>query len=327
MAVTEITEITEEQILTEVGYRNKFSVSLILTIAGAVLATVLLSLSTVFGSLAFVFLCFVMLAFYFIGILPLVNACRIKNHVQGGKLRICKDTVVRKKKVGQRNLVFFYEYSGRAEKGMRVSNSVYSSTKKGEDFWLIYIENQPTPIALYPSEKYVFSERLSRQVKNDGTLITPERMLRDAKLKREYIAHSFSMLIGIGITLWPLIQIGELNENVIFSMIFLFVSFGLLFGVFFGIKPLLRAVSISKKIKGGRYSIKEDCLTDKQYRDKNDHRSCLLMFRDYTAKTGKGIFKSDSMYEKVRKGEQFYLVYIDKVQEPILIYPMKLFDV
>ena len=155
--------------------------------------------------------------------------------------------------------------------------------------------------------------------------ITKELIIKDAKIALACVAHAFSTFLGGGVIFVPIIQLGEINRNTILSMIFLLIIFGSLFGGYFGLIPLLRYVSILRNINQGNITVERDVLMDKEHINvsPDEDLKCILKFEKYSTRTGKGVVRTRKKYGKVKEGDEFYLVYVGKDPEPVLLYSVK----
>lgn len=312
--------ITEEKILEDMGYEKKKKLRLTISVIGMALVLWWVFWMILLGSLAFAFAFFHLIASCIWGIVPLKKLNRARKNVLDGTVMINQDVVVKKKKAGQRNLILFKECTARTEKGVRVSALDYEAAKKGDKFWLIYVEGQTEPIACYPAADYTLSESLMGKEGCVRERITHKRIVKDSGVRIVLTCHTVMMLVGIAAVVSPVIIIGEWNHDAFLSTLFMSFTFGILFGIAFGFVPLMKGIKLYVKIKNGRYTVEKDRVKDKQLRELNDNRECLLMFENYTAKTGRGVFQSYRVYEKVKRGEEFYLIYVDGQKEPVAIY-------
>lgn len=153
--------------------------------------------------------------------------------------------------------------------------------------------------------------------------ITTSLILEEIRSTRTIVARALTTLLGIGLTLMPIPFTLGSPKDMLYSILFMGLIFGLLFGVIFGLKPLISSIQTAHQVKSGKMTIIKDAVIDKQYRDYNERRRCLLFFQEYSGRTDKGIFRDDKEYKKVMLGDEYYLVFAGKAKEPICIFSAK----
>lgn len=98
---------------------------------------------------------------------------------------------------------------------------------------------------------------------------------------------------------------------------------------FIGLKNIISITNTTKNIKNNNYIIRKDVVTKKQMlnhgasQDTSDSY-CQLDFENHSKLTGKAVTVKRSVYEETKKGDSFYLVYVnDKL---IGFYPITKYE-
>lgn len=96
-----------------------------------------------------------------------------------------------------------------------------------------------------------------------------------------------------------------------------------------GTKNISRVNSRMKAIKNNEYVILEDVVIKKQMLHKGESGDasdsyCQLDFQNYSKKTGKAVVVKRAVYNETKKGDIFYLVYVDN--ELFGFYPNNKFE-
>lgn len=317
-------EITTTLLLSELGYQKKFFSRMLITILGGLFFILLIAVYIATGMSFWFLMGLTLMLTFFVGVRPLKKLVSTKNCIETGNVRVIQDTVTSKKQVSGRYLISFKEYTKRTETPLRSSKAVYDGAKKGMEFYLIYAGEEATPISVYPVEKYVLDSTIAKGVSESSLeRITPQLILTELRSTRTIVARALTTLLGVGLTLLPIPYTMGRPRDMFLSILVMGLIFGTLFGILFGLKPLISSCLAAYRVKTGKISIVKDTVTDKQYRDFNDRRRCLLMFQDYSGRTQKGIFRDDKEYKKVAVGDEFYLVYARKDAEPLCIFSAK----
>lgn len=155
--------------------------------------------------------------------------------------------------------------------------------------------------------------------------ITKERIIKDLRISFSCTLNLISMLLGIGLVCLPVLQSEKIDENTVMSALVMFVSFGLLFGIYFGLRLLLKNLKRLKCIRQGDVTIERDTLIDKEHVNSrtDEELQCLLTFEKYSGRSGHGVLQPRKIYKQVRKGDEFYLVYVGREEVPLRLYPVK----
>ncbi len=314
-------EITTTLLLSEWGYQKKYCSRMLITFLGGLFLLLLIVVYITTGMAFWFLLGLVVMITFLLGIRPLRKLVHTKKCIESGNVRVIQDTVTAKKQLSGRCLLSFKEYTKRTETSYRASKTVYDTAKKGMDFYLIYAGDEATPIGVYPVENYVLDNTIAKGA-GESSLerITPRLILTELRSARTIVARALTTLLGVGLTLLPIPYTLGRPRDMFLSILVMGLIFGTLFGILFGLKPLLSSCLAAYRVKSGKISIVKDVVIDKQYRDLNDRRRCLLMFREYSERTQKGIFRDDKEYKKVAVGDEFYLVYAKKNAEPLCIF-------
>lgn len=151
--------------------------------------------------------------------------------------------------------------------------------------------------------------------------LTKELLQKEYRSSLKIVLFSVFVVAGLACFLSPIIycdNIKSLMANMAFMLIIAVPFCGI------GLKNIVGIVKKNNNIKNGRYLIVEDVVTQKQMlhngTSKNTSDSyCQLNFEKYTKKTGKAVVVKRSVYDESKKGDIFYLVY---VQDKLLgFYP------
>lgn len=317
-------EITTTLLLAELGYQKKYITRMLFTILGGLFSLLLIVVHIMTGMSLWVLLGLTWIIAFFVGVRPLKKLVSTKKCIEAGDIRVIQDTVASKKHMSGRYLISFKEYTKRTEIPLQCPKEMYDSVKKGANFYLIYAGDEVTPIGIYPVESYVLNKAIVKQAgKASLEQITPRLILAELRSARTIIVRSLTTLLGVYLTLLPIPYTMGRPRDMFLSVLVMGLVFGTLFGILFGLKPLISSCRAAYCVKTGKISIVKDTVSDKQYRDFNDRRRCLLMFQDYSERTQKGIFRDDREYRKVTVGDEFYLVYAKKAAEPLCIFSAK----
>lgn len=320
-------ELTGEQILHDMGRgRNLKALSVVLILL--ILPIAIISIPDAIG---YTF------AICILALRPIAQKLKQLKCIEKGNYRVVKDWVVNKKQVGNRYLLFFKEYSSRTEtEGYRVSKDIYDTVEKKDEFYLIYANDDTCPVTIYSAKDWIVEENSVETVGNNAKTerdsvsnksnkieITKQLLLKELEVRKAALLHSIFLVLAIWVILLPLITgTGTMKDRLGFVLI-MFVLFGIPIGFFCGLWPILKALKKYRLINNGNYKVVIDKVTDKQIREQNDRRKTLLMFEDYTAKTKHGIWAGYYReYNKVKRGDEFYLVYVGNIVEPVHIYPV-----
>ena len=169
----------------------------------------------------------------------------------------------------------------------------------------------------------------------EKTKLTKEFLQKEYRSTLKIILFSVFIVAGIFCFFSPLLLcifnptvsykgLGNLLANMAF-MLFIAVPF-----CWIGIKNIVEANKDSKNIKKGNYSIVEDTVTRKQMlqHGKSSYMSdsyCQLNLEKHAEKTGKAVVVKRSVYDESKKGDVFYLVYVE--DELIGFYPAKKYEI
>lgn len=317
-------EITTTLLLSELGYQKKYGFRMAVTILGGFFFILLIAVYIATGMAFWFLMGLTLMLTFFLGVRPLRKLVNTKNCIETGNVRVIRDTVTAKKQLSGRYLLSLKEYTKRTETSYRAPKAVYDIATKGMDFYLIYAGDEAMPIGVYPVECYVLDNIIAKGA-GESSLerITPQLILTELRSARTIVARALTTLLGVGLTLLPIPYTLGRPRDMLLSILVMGLIFGTLFGILFGLKPLISSCLVAYRVKSGKISIVKDAVSDKQYRDLNDRRRCLLMFRDYSERTQKGIFRDDKEYKKVAVGDEFYLVYAKKGAEPLCIFSAK----
>lgn len=145
--------------------------------------------------------------------------------------------------------------------------------------------------------------------------ITSQFLVKEYHGTRTQILFSVFVILGIIVFLCPLLYLNSAGiKNCLLGMLltsFISIPFCVL-----GLKYILEAQKRTRQFKNGEYEIVEDFVTHKQMvqhgstSDTSDSY-CQISFFDYSEKTGKAVVVTRKEYDKTKKGDRFYMVYVE----------------
>lgn len=153
--------------------------------------------------------------------------------------------------------------------------------------------------------------------------ITSDRMLKEENYIAQLICFGIFMLAGVAVAIYPIV--GRLP---LVAVIVIEAGLGIPFGYFLGLRKIIKICKIIKYIKHGEYTVQIDELTSKRMvsgglHSDTDDSYCQFTFKDYSKRAGKNICVKRTEYDKAKRGDKYYLVYLPIQKEPIRIYPQK----
>lgn len=156
--------------------------------------------------------------------------------------------------------------------------------------------------------------------------ITGELLKTDYRGKLKIILFSFFVIAGIAAILCPLIY-SETIKGCLLHMVFTSLL-GIPFCVL-GLKNIFETMKRISQFNNGEYVIAEDCVTHKQMLHKGASSDtsdsyCQLSFEKHSEKTGKAVVVKRKVYQETKKGDLFYMVYVDN--KLIGYYPQKKYE-
>ena len=156
-------------------------------------------------------------------------------------------------------------------------------------------------------------------------------ILKEQNFTSRIFYSSLFFVIGVIITISPLIYLKTLNLNSIIGIAVCFVCFGIPFGYFWGLRSLIPTLQERKALINGNFKIAIDIAQSIYMRqegirtDVGDYY-CQISFKNYSKITGKYYTISRRLYNKTKEGERFFLVYIGDISKTISIFPKKKFE-
>ena len=157
-------------------------------------------------------------------------------------------------------------------------------------------------------------------------ILTKERILKDTNWKAGLAGFGLFAFTGCALTAYPLLYLREISFNSLFGTGFMLVFLGIPFGYFFGIREIVKILKMVTQIRGEQYSVVEDVVTDKQMTDQTGNGNyCFLAFQNYSERTNKQVGVKRSVYSKTKRGDKFYLIFLEGDRAPLKIYSLKEF--
>ena len=160
--------------------------------------------------------------------------------------------------------------------------------------------------------------------------ITSDFLLKEYRGTKELILCSVFFAAGIFCFFAPLVIKANDPKNVLYGMLFsLFIAIPF---CGFSLKSIINIIKKRNLIKNSDYSIVEDTVTEKQMlhnglRDDTQDRYCQLEMKKHSERTGKNIVVGRKVYDETKKGDLFYLIYLnDRKNSLIGFYPAKKYE-
>jgi len=142
-------------------------------------------------------------------------------------------------------------------------------------------------------------------------ILTKERMLKDEKYIRTILLFSIFFLAGLAVYIWPItswegdwkiLLINSAAASILAVPFCYFIAYR-------NISNIVRDVIALKK---DRIFIIEDVVTSRHSLMRDGTRSsCQIELQDYAKRTGKCIWVDGPEYNRARKGDMYYVVYIE----------------
>lgn len=132
-------------------------------------------------------------------------------------------------------------------------------------------------------------------------------------------------IIGISLSIMPMFYLQSFDANTIIAVVFCTLCFGIPFGFIWGIRKTVVALKQLSAINNDAFSICIDKVNDMRMLSsgiKTGTRDsyCQLEFENYTNKTGKCITVRRKVFDKTKKGDEFYLVYLGDIKNTISVF-------
>lgn len=144
--------------------------------------------------------------------------------------------------------------------------------------------------------------------------ITSEFLLKEHRSTIKIILFSVFVVAGLFCFICPVFHCKEIS-NLLANMALM--SIMAIPFCFFGLKNIIGIIGRNNHIKNSKYTIVEDVVIKKQMlhhgTSKNTSDSyCQLDFEKYSKNTGKTVVVKRRVYEETKKGDSFYLVYVNE---------------
>ena len=159
------------------------------------------------------------------------------------------------------------------------------------------------------------------------TKITSEFLLKEYRNTTKTILFAVFVVVGLFCFICPVFYCKEL-ANLIANMAFMLII-AIPF-CFVGLKNIINIIKTSNSIKSSNYTILKDVVVEKQMlhhgasKDTSDSY-CQLDFENHSKSTGKAVVVKRSVYEETKKGDSFYLVYVNN--KLIGFYPTEKYSI
>lgn len=146
------------------------------------------------------------------------------------------------------------------------------------------------------------------------TKLTSEFLLKEYRGTAKIILFSIFVIAGLFSFICPVFyceETGQLLANMAFMAI-LAIPFCVI-----GLKNICGTISQRKRIKDGDYLVVEDVVAEKRMLQHGTSSNtsdsyCQLDFEKHSKETGKAVVVKRTVYDEARKGNVFYLVYVNK---------------
>ena len=158
------------------------------------------------------------------------------------------------------------------------------------------------------------------------TKITTDFLLKEYRNTAKIILFSVFVLAGLFCFICPVFYCKELTNLIVNMAFMLIISIPF---CWIGLKNIINVIKTTNRIKNNKYSVCEDVVIEKQMlhhgasKDTSDSY-CQLDFEKHSKSTGKAVVVRRSVYEETKKGDSFYLIYINN--KLIGFYPTKKYD-
>ena len=160
--------------------------------------------------------------------------------------------------------------------------------------------------------------------------ITKDLIVKEQRFTSRIFNNTLFTLIGVTISIMPFIYSKSFDVNLLIGIVVCVVCFGLPFGYFFGLRKLLPTLKEKNALSQGNFSIVVDkvkssrMLTHGVGSDIGDNY-CQIEFENYSSVTGNYYTVTRKMFSKTNNGDEFYLVFIGKIDNTISVFPKKTF--
>lgn len=146
------------------------------------------------------------------------------------------------------------------------------------------------------------------------TIITSEFLLKEYHSTKKIFLFSIFVIAGLFCFICPVFYSKGIS-NILTNMAFMLIIAIPFCGI--GLKNILNIVKQKKRIKNNNYFIMEDVVVKKSMlqhgisSNKSDSY-CQLDFEKHSKESGKAVVVKRSVYNEIKKGDLFYLVYVNK---------------
>lgn len=157
--------------------------------------------------------------------------------------------------------------------------------------------------------------------------LTKEQIIKDQNFGSELPSAVIFTVLGIVIPLLPLTA--EKPFNAIIGVFFCAFVFGIPFGYLFGIKNLVKILEIKNALKKNTFKITVDTVVDVKRLNcdledkKKSRKEFQIAFKKFSKETNKYYVTTRRVWQRARKGDEYYLIYIGNLKNTIAVYPLK----
>ena len=156
--------------------------------------------------------------------------------------------------------------------------------------------------------------------------ITSNFLLREYRSTVKIILFAIFVLAGLFCVISSLLYFKTLETKLAATVMSLFIAIPF---CWVGLKNIINIINQNRALKNDNYIIIEDVVVKKHMlhhgTSKNTSDSyCQLDFETHSKNTGKAVVVKRSVYEETKKGDSFYLVYVN--EKLIGFYPTSRYE-
>lgn len=154
--------------------------------------------------------------------------------------------------------------------------------------------------------------------------ITKEKLFRVYNAKTKLVAYTLFFLSGFLIPLIPIIKYREISENTIVGFVVLLLFFGVPFGLFFGLKPIIKTIKDLNDIKKENIKVLYDNITSLYVTTQNGtawDSSCQATLKYYSKISKMNVRIPAKYFSKLNNGDNCILIFLGKSQKPSFVFP------
>ena len=151
---------------------------------------------------------------------------------------------------------------------------------------------------------------------------------KESKLNSTLINSIIFTIAGIILSIMPLLYLKTIDSNSIIGLVTCTVCFGIPFGVVLGLMKFIPSYYKHKSLKNNTYIIDTDVVVRARMMregiesDNSDHY-CQVELQNYSKATGKYYTISRRLFNKIEKGDTFYVIYTEDKRYVVGIFACK----